>query len=272
MVTWSSNSMNELEIAISAAKKAGEFILPLFGSQDGVRFKSDNSPVTDADLGSSEIIKKVISEAFPMHSILDEELPDALSRKVGPEPTWIIDPLDGTSNFIAGIPLFAIVIAYVVEGKTQVGVIYDPLHEDLFVAQLGKGATLNGHPIHVSSKDALRGAMLFAGRGYRDQDHERHGKIIYALEQKTTYFRRLGCAAIMLASVAAGRADSVILTGNKPWDVVAGVLLVAEAGGRVTDYCGNVWSLDSSDLVATNGVIHDQLIAITREQEAVTAL
>ncbi|MEK7620552.1 MAG: inositol monophosphatase family protein [Patescibacteria group bacterium] len=264
--------MNELEIAISAAKKAGEFILPMFGSRENVRLKSDNSPVTDADLGSSEIIKKAISEAFPTHSILCEELPDALSRKVGPEPTWIIDPLDGTSNFIAGIPLFAVVIALVDEGETKIGVIYDPLHDELFVAQAGKGATLNGNPIAVSKKDKTRGAMLFAGRGYRDKDHERHGKIIYALEQQTTYFRRLGCAAVMLASVAAGRADSVILTGNKPWDVVAGALLINEAGGRVTDYCGNPWGIESSDLVATNGIIHEQLIAITREQEAATCL
>jgi myo-inositol-1(or 4)-monophosphatase len=264
--------VNELEIAISAAKKAGEFILPLFGSRQEVRLKSDNSPVTDADLGSSEIIKKTILDAFPEHMILCEELPDALSRKIGAEPTWIIDPLDGTSNFIAGIPLFAVVIALVIGGETKIGVIYDPLHDDLFVAQAGKGSTLNGKPIHTSMKNRTRGAMLFAGRGYRDRDHERHGKIIYALEQQTSYFRRLGCAAIMLASVAAGRADSVILTGNKPWDVMAGALLVCEAGGRVTDYCGNAWNMESSDLVATNGAMHDQLITITREQEAALCL
>ena len=130
-----------------------------------------------------------------------------------------------------------------------------------------KGTTLNGASVRVSTKNQVRGAMLFAGRGYRDRAHERHGKIIYSLVQQTSYFRRLGSAAIMLASVAVGRADSVILTGNKPWDVVAGALLIAEAGGRVTDYCGNPWGLESTDLVATNGAIHDQLIAITREQD-----
>lgn len=264
--------MIELDAAISAAKTAGEYILSFFGSSQNVRFKSDNSPVTDADLGSSEIVEKILSEAFPGHTILCEESPDALTRKVGLEPTWVIDPLDGTSNFIAHIPLFAVAIAYTVESKTQLGVIFDPLHNDLFVAQAGKGTTLNGQPVRVSAKSSMRGAMLFAGRGYRNRDHERHGQIIYALEQQTTYFRRLGAASIMLSSVACGRADSVILTGNKPWDVAAGALLIQEAGGLVTDYCGEPWSLRSEDLVATNGHIHDQLITIIRTQEAAKCL
>ena len=260
--------MNELEIAISAAKEAGAYVLSYFGSDQNVRFKADNSPVTDADIGSSNIIKNTIQKAFPEHTVLCEELPDALTRTIGPEPTWIIDPLDGTSNFIAHIPLFAVVIGLVVDGKTQLGVIYDPLHDELFVAQAGKGTTLNGRNVRVSTKDKVRGAMLFAGRGYRDEDHERHGKIIYALERQTTYFRRLGAASIMLASVACGRADSVILTGNKPWDVVAGALLIQEAGGMVTDYCGDPWSMESADLVATNGLIHTNLIGITQKENA----
>lgn len=264
--------MTELEVAISAAKTAGEYILSFFGSNQNIRFKSDNSPVTEADLGSSKLVNKIISSAFPSHTILCEESPDALTRKVGSGPTWIIDPLDGTSNFIAHIPLFAVVIAYVVDGKTQLGVIFDPLHNDLFVAQAGKGTTLNGQPVRVSTKNSVRGAMLFAGRGYRDRDHERHGQIIYSLEQQTTYFRRLGSAAIMLSSVACGRADSVILTGSKPWDVAAGALLIQEAGGQVTDYCGKPWTLESEDLVASNNLIHDQLIPITRIQEAAKCL
>lgn len=259
--------MNELEVAISAAKTAGEYILSFFGSSQNIRFKADHSPVTDADLGSSKIVKDIISKAFPNHTILCEESPDALTRTIGPEPTWVIDPLDGTSNFISHIPLFAVVIAYVVGGKSQIGVIFDPLHNDLFVAQAGKGTTLNGQPVGVSQKKGVRGAMLFAGRGYRNKDHERHGQIIYALERQTTYFRRLGAASIMLASVAAGRADSVILTGNKPWDVAAGALLIEEAGGVVTDYCGKPWSLESDDLVASNGLIHDELVEITRKQD-----
>ena len=258
--------MHELNVGISAAKKAGEYLLSVFGSPQEVTYKNDTSPVTNADLTSSQIIKDIITQAFPTHAILCEELPDALERTIGVEPTWVIDPLDGTSNFIAGIPLFAVVIAFVLNGESQLGIIYDPLHDDLFVAQAGKGAELNGTPMHVSKKPSTKGAMLFAGRGYRERDHARHGQIIYQLEQETTYFRRLGSAAIMLASVASGRADSVILTGNMPWDVVAGALLIKEAGGKVTDYCGKPWGLDSEDLVATNDLIHQELIDITREQ------
>ncbi|NQV90633.1 inositol monophosphatase [Candidatus Uhrbacteria bacterium] len=264
--------MIEIDVAIDAAKTAGEYLLSQFGIDHNVQYKSDTSPVTEADLESSRLIKELISNAFPTHTILCEELPGALSQKIGPEPTWIIDPLDGTSNFIAKIPLFAVVIALVVNHQTQLGVIFDPLHNDLFVAEKGKGATLNGQPMSVSEKQTVRGAMLLAGRGYRDRDHERHGKIIYTLEQKTTYFRRLGSAAIMLASVASGRADSVILTGNSPWDVAAGSILITEAGGMITDYCGKSWSLESEDLVATNGHIHKELIEITRKENSTACL
>lgn len=223
--------------------------------------------MTDTDHTSNEILTKHIKKAFPKHTIISEEMPDALTAVIGNEPTWIFDPLDGTSNFVAGIPLFAIAIAYLEDRIPKMGLIYDALHDELFVAVAGQGATLNGDSIHVSDRPTTKGAMLFAGRGHKDRD--RHGQIIYALEKETTYFRRLGTAAIMLASVAAGRADSVILTGSKSWDVVAGSLLIQEAGGKITDYCGNPWSLDSEDLVATNGHIHNQLISITQKQDSV---
>ncbi len=259
-------------IAIKAALEAGVLLREAFPKTKRVHVKEDNSPVTDTDHASNEIITRHIREAFPDHTILSEEMPGALKATIGNEPTWVLDPLDGTSNFIADIPLFAIAIAYMENREAKMGLIYDPLHNELFLATAGGGATLNGSPIHVSQKASTKGAMLFAGRGYKDRDHDRHGQIIYALEQETTYFRRLGTAAIMLASVAAGRADSVILTGSQSWDVVAGALLIKEAGGRVTDYCGNPWTLDSEDLVSTNGIIHEQLISITREHDAAACL
>jgi myo-inositol-1(or 4)-monophosphatase len=260
------------DIAIQAAISAGEYLQGVFGSDHDIRIKSDKSPVTEADTTSNDLIETIIKSAFPNDQILSEEAPDALTRIIDSAPTWVIDPLDGTSNFIANIPIFAVVIAFVENGEPKLGAIYDPLHNDLFVAQANTGATLNGRPIHVSAQNSTRGAMLFAGRGYKNRDHERHGEIIYALEQQTTYFRRLGCASMMLASVAAGRADSVILTGNSPWDVVAGALLIREAGGQVTDYCGKPWTLESYDLVATNDHLHDELIRITREQDAAKCL
>jgi myo-inositol-1(or 4)-monophosphatase len=261
---------DEVRIAIEAAQKAGVLLSERFAAKNHtLTIKEDESLATETDFESSKIISERILSAFPDHTILSEENPGAYTQEIGSEPTWVIDPLDGTSNFIAGIPLFAIAIALVIDREPVIGLIYDALHKDLFVAEVGQGAFLNQEPMHVSERQETKGAMLFAGRGYKHRDHERHGKIIYALERETTYFRRLGTAAMMLASVASGRADSVILTGSKPWDLIGGALLVREAGGRVTDYCGNDWKLGSEDLVATNGAIHDQLITITKEQDSI---
>ncbi len=255
---------NETQIAIECAREAGEYLRRCFRHEKQiVKTKEDTSPVTLCDMTSHHMIVEKIRNAFPTHKILSEESPNALDTVIGVEPTWVIDPLDGTSNFIADIPLFAITIAFVVNHETQLGLIYDPIHDDLFIAEKGNGSMLNGKSIHVSTRATTKGGMLFAGRGYKQRDRDRHGEIILAMEKETTYFRRLGCAAVMLSSVAAGRADSVILTGSKPWDTLAGALLIEEAGGKVTDYCGNPWNYKCEDLLASNGLIHDQLMGMT---------
>jgi myo-inositol-1(or 4)-monophosphatase len=257
-------SEEELYVIEKAIKQAGTYLREHFGqTPKNIRKKDDSSPVTEFDLESNRIITEVIRESFPDHLILSEEDPGASTKQLTDAPTWIIDPLDGTSNYMAQIPLFAVAVAFIENKETIIGIIYDPLHDDLFVAVKGKGATLNGKPLLVSSHNSTRKAMLFAGRGYKERDRIRHGQIIFELEKQTSYFRRLGSAAIMLSSVAAGRADSVILTGNQAWDLAAGALLIQEAGGVVTEYCGQPWGIGSEDLVGTNGVIHDQLIAIT---------
>jgi myo-inositol-1(or 4)-monophosphatase len=256
--------MQQTQTAITAAKCAGAYLLSMFGQPTEVHQKGDTSFVSDVDLEASRLIESVLRKAYPDYALLDEEMHGALHYEFMHDPTWVVDPLDGTSNFLAGIPIFGVAIALVENLKTKVGVIFDPLHDELFVAEAGGGATLNGKPIHVSNQRGAKGGMLFAGRGYKKRDRERHGKIIYDLEQKTTYFRRLGCATHMLSSVASGRADSVILTGNNPWDVLSGALLVQEAGGRITDYCGIEWSLDSGDLIASNGTLHQDIVDITR--------
>lgn len=256
--------MPQTQTAITAAKRAGAYLLSMFKQPTQVHQKGDASFVSDVDLEASRLIEGVLREAYPDYARLDEEMHNALSYEFASEPTWVVDPLDGTSNFLAGIPVFGVAIALVENLQTRLGIIYDPLHDELFVAEKGRGATLNGEPIHVSKQREAKGGMLFAGRGYKKRDRERHGKIIYDLEQKTTYFRRLGCATHMLSSVACGRADSVILTGNNPWDVLSGALLVQEAGGQVTDYCGAEWSLFSGDLIASNGTLHQDIVDITR--------
>ena len=256
--------MNETKIAIECAHEAGDYLRRCFRHETNVvKTKEDTSPVTLCDMTSHHMILERLRHAFPTHHVFSEESPNALETEIGLEPTWVIDPLDGTSNFIAEIPLFAITIAFVVNYETQIGIIYDPIHDDLFVAEKGNGSTLNEKQIHVSNRTATKGAMLFAGRGYRKLDRDRHGEIILEMEKETTYFRRLGCAAIMLASVAAGRADSVILTGSKPWDTLAGALLIQEAGGKLSNYCGGPWTHKSEDLLASNGLIHDQIRSMT---------
>lgn len=263
-------AVSALKIAVAAAREAGKILMDAYDGTAAsldVHYKKYREPVSIVDLASNDAIIRRLSKAFPLDDILSEESKGLEAPMLGGKgATWIIDPLDGTTNFISHIPLFAVMIARVEDGIPTVGVIYDPLHGEMFTAEKGKGAKLNGRSIHVSNRDVTRGAMLFAGRGYRDRDRVRHGQIIYALERQTPYFRRLGSAAHMLADVACGRADAVILTGNKPWDTVAGTLLVEEAGGKVTDYCGRHWTVKSEDLVAANASIYKKIVAITKKK------
>lgn len=259
-------SSRALNVAVAAAREAGKILMAAYEGPRkhlDVRYKKYQEPVTLADHASNDAILRRIAKVFPKDDILSEESNGA--ETIGNKPVWIIDPLDGTTNFIGRIPLFAVVIARMENGVPTLGVIYDPVHDELFAAERGSGTRLNGKPVRTSTRDVTGGAMLFAGRGYRDRDRVRHGKIIYALERQTPYFRRLGSAAVMLMNVAAGRADAVILTGNKPWDTVAGVLLVEEAGGKVTDYLGRKWTHKSEDLVASNGPIHGGIVDITKK-------
>ncbi|MFH1405310.1 MAG: inositol monophosphatase family protein [Patescibacteria group bacterium] len=230
-----------------------------------ISYKENNEPVTKADLKSSEIICRYLKKHFPKHKILCEEMPGANEYVISNDPTWIIDPLDGTSNFINKLPFFGITLALIENGETVLGIIFDCLHNEMFTAQKGKGATLNNNPICVSVDKKTKSAILLAGKGYKTKDKVRHGEVIFALEQETTYFRRLGSAALMLAYVACGRANAVILTGNQSWDMLAGVLLIKEAGGTVTDYAGNQWVKHSPDLVGTNGHVHKKIVEITKK-------
>jgi len=262
--------ISALKTAVAAAREAGKILMNAYNGTPAsldVTYKKYREPVSIVDFESNDAIIRRLTRAFPKDNIVSEESKglDAPSSDWS-GATWIIDPLDGTNNYISHIPLFAVVIGRIQDGVPTLGVIYDPLHGEMFAAEKGKGAKMNGKPIHVSNRDVTRGAMLFAGRGFRDHDRARHGKIIYALERQTPYFRRLGSAAQMLAGVACGRADAAILTGNKPWDTVAGMVLIEEAGGKVTDYCGRHWTVKSEDLVATNSAIHKHLIDITKKK------
>jgi myo-inositol-1(or 4)-monophosphatase len=261
-----------LSVAIKAAEEAGEILLEAYnGRRNTVTYKAHREPVSLADYASNDVILRHLTRAFPDDVIVSEEVAGSV-HDLRKGKVWIVDPLDGTSNFIAHIPLFAVTIARMENGVATVAVIYDPVHGDMYTAERGNGAKLNGRSMHVSNRDVTIGAMFFAGRGYRDMDRMRHGRIIYALERRTPYFRRLGSAAIMLAGVACGSADAVILTGSKPWDTVAGGLLVEEAGGKISDYNGRTWSPESIDLVATNKQLHPHIIAVTKKERPTRAV
>lgn len=258
--------MKETEIAIQAAKEAGQMLLTFFRDPESnhVRRKADGSLVSDADMKSNELIIATLQKAFPDYHILSEESHD---KQLTDAPTFVIDPIDGTKNFVYGMPLFGVMIAFADKGETLAGIMYDPVMDELFVAEKGKGATANGKPIHVSERELDAPGILFAGRGSAEKD-PRHAKIMFELEQETPYFRRFGSAITMLSAVACGRADAVILTGSaKPWDVLPGALIVQEAGGMITDYCGKEWKSADQDMVATNGKLHHNIIEITKQIE-----
>jgi myo-inositol-1(or 4)-monophosphatase len=255
----------ETRVAIKAAKDAGAILRARFHKQFQVRMKAGNSPVSSVALASNALIIRRLAKAFPEDHILSEESDRSPVDDLRNAPTWVIDPLDGTTNYVNGIPLCMVVIARVVNAAPVLSVLYDPLHDELFWAEKGKGAYLNGKKIRVGKRSVAAGALFLAGRGYRNRDREEHRQVVYALEARMPYFRRLGSAAIMLSSVACGRADAVILTGDKPWDTAAGVLLVKEAGGRVTTYEGRPWTITRDDMIASNPVIHGSIVKTIRE-------
>jgi myo-inositol-1(or 4)-monophosphatase len=255
----------ETKVAIKAAKDAGVILRKRFHTRFQVRMKAGNEPVSSVDMASNDLIIRRLSQAFPEDHILSEESDRSPVDDLRKAPTWIIDPLDGTRNYINGIPLCMVVISRVVNAAPVLSVLYDPLHDELFWAEKGKGAYLNGKRIRVGKRNLAAGAVFLAGRGYRNRDRDEHRQVVYALEARMPYFRRLGSAAVMLSYVACGRADAVILTGDKPWDTAAGVLLVKEAGGRVTTYDGKPWTISKDDLVASNRIIHKNVVQTIRE-------
>jgi myo-inositol-1(or 4)-monophosphatase len=252
-----------IQVTKESMYSAGDILRQCFGKKQKISYKKDSSKVTEVDLICNRVIIERIKKDFPDHVIFTEESDGALTQTITQEPTWIIDPLDGTSNFISGIPLFGTMLAYVENETPIISAIYDPLHDELFLATKDHGATLNDEPMRVSKTSVTRGAMMLAGRGVKQADRDFHANIIKILERETTYFRRLGSAAFMLSSVAAGKADAVVLTAGRLWDVLPGAFLIEQAGGTITDFFGNPWNVHSHDLVGTNGLIHDQIIRIT---------
>ena len=255
------------QTAITAAHSAGEVLLRHWRGVLAVREKpKDRSLVSNADLAAEKAILSVITARFPDHGLLTEESPEILSQLPA---RWVIDPLDGTTNYIQGLPHFCVSIAVQWHESTQVGVIYQPLTRQLFVATRGEGAFLDGEPIHVSTRQILKEAVLTAGFGYaRARALNASYQMHFDLGSRVRAIRRLGSAALDLAYTAQGIFDGYWERGLAPWDVAAGALLVTEAGGQVTTFAGKKHVINGREILATNALLHQPLSeALMRAQE-----
>ncbi|MFA4855291.1 MAG: inositol monophosphatase family protein [archaeon] len=252
----------ELRVAIKAAKEAGKVIMRHYGQLHHIKVKTARlGIVTEADFEAQRIIKAVIRKAFPKAWFLAEE--DKKHPKISNAEMWVVDPLDGTKNFSRGLKLFAVSIALVKNKKPVLGVVFDPATGDLFFAEKGKGAFLDGKRIHVSKVKAMREAFFDIPLSIREGMRAKGLLVLKKLMKRLGTLRILGAAAPRLAFIASGRLDAYIEHGTYPWDIMAGVLILQEAGGRVTDEKGAPFSLFSSDrqtIVASNGRIHAQII------------
>ncbi|BAY39900.1 inositol monophosphatase [Nostoc sp. NIES-2111] len=249
-----------LDIATEAALAAGAVLQGYLGKvEDAVTEKGrPGDLVTAADKASEAVILEVLRRHFPQHSILAEE-----SGKLGNQDNeylWAIDPLDGTTNYAHQYPAFCVSIGLLINGVPQVGVIYDPFHNELFRAAAGLGATRNRHPIKVSHTSELNKSLLVTGFAYdrRETSDNNYAEFCH-LTHLTQGVRRSGSAALDLAHVACGRVDGYWERGIAPWDIIAGVILLQEAGGKVTAYDGTPLKIESGRILATNGYIHNKL-------------
>lgn len=245
--------------AVEIALEAGKILRSYWGNLSEIRQKTYYwDLVTEADLASEAYILKELKKAFPTHAILSEEA--GLSDAPSESHLWMVDPLDGTTNFTHQYPVISISIALAINKVPEVGVVYNPITNELFAASRNQGATLNGHPIHVSKVAKLEQSLLGTGFAYdRKETKENNYAEFCHITNISQGVRRGGSAALDLAFIAAGRLDGYWERGLKPWDVAAGLLLVEESGGKCTSYTGMPIDLFSGRIVATNGIIHPLL-------------
>jgi len=249
-----------LNIAVSAARKAGSFISRAIERVDTLQVDSKgyNDFVTEVDRRAEQEIIQVIHKAYPHHAILAEESGGHGDN----ESVWIIDPLDGTTNFLHGFPQFAISIALQHNGRMEVAVVYDPLRDELFTAIHGAGAQMNGRRLRVSKAKGVDGALIGTGFPFKDQTHlDAYLGMFKALVPRAAGIRRAGSAALDLAYVAAGRLDGFWEIGLKPWDMAAGILLIQEAGGIIGDFRGGPSFFTSGNVVTGNARVFEGLVA-----------
>ena len=248
------------EFAIETARGAGALLKENVGKVGRIEFKGAVDIVTEVDRKSEELIMAAIGKTFPGHGILTEESPEV---KQDSPYKWIIDPLDGTTNYSHGFPFFCVSIGFEEAGEVTFGAVYDPMLDELYTAEKGIGAALNGKKITVSAINDLGRGLLATGFPY-DLRASRDNNLDFFSEfsLKAQAIRRAGSAALDLCYIASGRFDGYWEMKLRPWDVAAGALIVEEAGGRVTDFSGGPFSIYGRECLASNGLIHEDMIRI----------
>jgi myo-inositol-1(or 4)-monophosphatase len=253
--------MNDiLSVACEAALKAGGILRDNLHGFREINFKGDINLVTEMDMKSERVVVETLLASFPDHGVIAEE--GTIIRN-GSAFTWIIDPLDGTTNYAHGYPCFSVSIALEQNEEIVLGVVYDPMREELFSAQKGRGAFLNGKQIKVSGIETLIKSLLATGFPYdRKVSDKNNLDYFHDMLMASQEVRRDGSAALDLCSVASGRFDGFWELKLKPWDVAAGSLIVIEAGGRVSDLSGSRFSIRDDEILASNGLVHEQMTDI----------
>jgi myo-inositol-1(or 4)-monophosphatase len=253
------------QTAVAAAVKGGEVLLRHMGRLSDIRKKGAIDLVTEADVGSEKAVIDLIRSEFPRHGIWAEE-----SGKEDRDDAfmWIIDPLDGTTNFAHGLEIFSVSIAFSLEGQVEAGVVFNPVSKELFTAIRGNGAHLNGRPIRVSNTQTVSESLLVTGFPYNFKEifqviTDRFNRCIQAAQG----VRRLGSASLDLCFVACGRFDGFWEQNLKPWDTAAGMLIAREAGGQVTDFSEGHFTPDKQEILATNGKIHQEMISLLTQKD-----
>ena len=249
-----------LKTAIKAAHQAGRILLEKFGGSQEIRFKGLRDIVTEADLAAQAKAIEVIRSRYPDHDILGEEsdqTPGGAS-----DHCWILDPLDGTTNYSRGYPCFSVSIALSYRGEVILGVVYDPLRDQLFRAQRGQSAYLNDDKIHVSAVDRLIDSLVGLDWARKQEFRSQMARLVAEVAPKAGTLRNTGSAALGLCSVAAGWIDAYFHLWLKPWDTAAASVIIQEAGGTVTDTTGLPWQPSSEDCLASNGLIHKAMLTL----------
>jgi myo-inositol-1(or 4)-monophosphatase len=246
--------------AVDLARKSGALLKEKINQKHEIHYKGEINLVTEADKMSEDLIIAAINRNFPDHGILSEESPVITGAG---KLRWIIDPLDGTTNYAHGYPVFCVSIALEKEGEIILGVVYDPMREEMFIAVRGEGAYLNDKIISVSPVKDISRSLLATGFPYDIRDSKENNLDYFnVMAVNVQAIRRAGAAALDLAHLAAGRFDGFWELKLKPWDTAAGCLLVTEAGGVISDIAGGKWQLQSPSLLASNGLIHEQMMKV----------